>query len=78
MRKKFRDSYLAYSMMMGFFFLGNCLCTALISIYLLDKGFPHTRVSLMVAFSQLATLLINSEIGILRNKFGGKKSMLRF
>jgi len=73
MKMRFRDSYAAYSLMMGFFFLGSCLYSALISVYLLDMGFSPSQVSFVVAAAQLATLLINPQTGVLRSRFGGRR-----
>lgn len=73
MKKQFRDSRLAYTIMVGFYYLGNALFSSMISIYMLDFGYSASQVSLAVGLSQLSLLLVNSQIGAVRERFGGSR-----
>ena len=48
MLERYKNSYLCYFLMYNFYYLSLAIFSALISIYLLDKGFKASEVSLVV------------------------------
>ena len=73
---KFRDSYFAYFLMYNFYFLSYSLFSTLISVYMLDKGFSASDVSLVVSASFLTSMLVQPIMGILNDKMGIKRVTL--
>lgn len=69
---KFRDSYFAYFLMYNFYFLSYSLFSTLISVYMLDKGFSASDVSLVVSASFLTSMLVQPIMGMLNDKIGIK------
>ena len=51
MLERYKNSYLCYFLMYNFYYLSWAIFSALISIYLLDKGFKASEVSLVVSTS---------------------------
>ena len=51
MLKRYKNSYLSYFLMYNFYYLSWAVFSALISVYLLDKGFKASEVSLVVSTS---------------------------
>lgn len=73
---KFRDSYFAYFLMYNFYFLSYSLFSTLISVYMLDKGFSASDVSLVVSASFLTSMLVQPIMGMLNDKIGIKRVTL--
>lgn len=48
---RFKNSYLSYFLMYNFYYLSWALFSSFISVYLLDKGFKPSDVSLVVSTS---------------------------
>ena len=44
MLKRYKNSYLSYFLMYNFYYLSWAVFSALISVYLLDKGFKASEV----------------------------------
>ena len=61
--KKYKNSYFSYLLMYNFYYLSWALFSSLISVYLLNKGFKPSEVSLVV----------QPAIGILSDKFEHKR-----
>ena len=51
MLERYKNSYLSYFLMYNFYYLSWAIFSALISIYLLDKGFKANQFSLVVSTS---------------------------
>lgn len=70
--EKYKGSYLSYLLMYNFYYLAFALFSVLISIYLLDKGFLPSEVSLVVSSSFFTSMLGQPTIGVLSDNFGNK------
>lgn len=73
MLKRYKNSYLSYFLMYNFYYLSWAVFSALISVYLLDKGFKASEVSLVVSTSFLASMIFQPAIGMLSDCFDVKK-----
>lgn len=69
---RFKNSYLSYFLMYNFYYLSWALFSSFISVYLLDKGFKPSDVSLVVSTSFLASMIFQPLIGILSDKLSLK------
>ncbi|MEW4353334.1 MFS transporter [Streptococcus pneumoniae] len=76
MFKKFQNSYFAYFLMYSFYFLSFSLFSTLISVYMLDRGFNATQVSIVVSSSFFTSMIAQPIMGILNDKIGIKKVTL--
>lgn len=73
MLKRYKNSYLSYFLMYNFYYLSWAVFSALISVYLLDKGFKASEVSLVVSTSFFASRVFQPFIGMLSDRFNVKK-----
>ena len=73
MFRKFQNSYFAYFLMYNFYFLSYSLFSTLISVYMLDKGYSASQVSLVVSASFFSSMIVQPLMGILNDKIGIKK-----
>lgn len=73
MLKCYKNSYLSYFLMYNFYYLSWAVFSALISVYLLDKGFKASEVSLVVSTSFLTSMIFQPVIGMLSDCFDVKK-----
>ena len=73
MLKRYKNSYLSYFLMYNFYYLSWAVFSALISVYLLDKGFKASEVSLVVSTSFLTSMIFQPVIGMLSDRFDVKK-----
>ena len=73
MLKRYKNSYLSYFLMYNFYYLSWALFSALISVYLLGKGFKASEVSLVVSTSFFASMVFQPFIGMLSDRFDVKK-----
>lgn len=73
MLKQYKNSYLSYFLMYNFYYLSWAVFSALISVYLLDKGFKASEVSLVVSTSFLTSMFFQPVIGMLSDRFDVKK-----
>lgn len=71
--KKYKDSYLSYFLMYGFYFLSWSLFSSLISVYLMGMGFTASQVALVVSVSFGASLVVQPFIGVLNDLLSPKK-----
>ena len=72
-KDRYRNSYLAYYLMYNFYYLSWAMFSALISVYLMGKGYSAGQVSLVVSASFLASMLTQPFIGSLNDKYDFKK-----
>ena len=73
MFRKFQNSYFAYFLMYNFYFLAYALFSTLISVYMLDKGYSASQVSLVISASFFSSMIVQPLMGILNDKIGIKK-----
>ena len=73
MFRKFQNRYFAYFLMYNFYFLAYALFSTLISVYMLDKGYSASQVSLVVSASFFSSMIVQPLMGILNDKIGIKK-----
>ncbi|MFC2733792.1 MAG: MFS transporter [Streptococcus mutans] len=73
MFRKFQNSYFTYFLMYDFYFLAYALFSTLISVYMLDKGYSASQVSLVVSASFFSSMIVQPLMGILNDKIGIKK-----
>ena len=73
MFRKFQNSYFVYFLMYNFYFLSYALFSTLISVYMLDKGYSASQVSLVVSASFFSSMIVQPLMGILNDKIGIKK-----
>ena len=70
---KYKNSYLSYFLMYNFYYLSWALFSSLISVYLLNKGYKASEVSLVVSISYLSSMIAQPFIGSLSDKYDIKK-----
>lgn len=73
MLERYKNSYLSYFLMYNFYYLSWAIFSALISIYLLDKGFKASEVSLVVSTSFLTSMIFQPVIGMFSDSYDVKK-----
>lgn len=73
MLERYKNSYLSYFLMYNFYYLSWAIFSALISIYLLDKGFKASEVSLVVSTSFLTSMIFQPMIGMFSDRYDVKK-----
>ena len=71
--KCYKNSYLSYFLMYNFYYLSWVLFSALISVYLMDRGFKASDVSLVVSASFLTSMITQPIIGKWNDEFDIKK-----
>lgn len=71
--KKYQGSYLSYFLMYMFYYLSMALFSVLISVYLMDKGYKASEVSLVVSCSFILSMITQPFIGNLCNRYDKKK-----
>ena len=73
MLERYKNSYLCYFLMYNFYYLSWAVFSALISVYLLDKGFKASEVSLVVSTSFLTSMIFQPVIGMFSDRYDVKK-----
>ena len=73
MLERYKNSYLCYFLIYNFYYLSWAIFSALISIYLLDKGFKASEVSLVVSTSFLTSMIFQPVIGMFSDRYDVKK-----
>lgn len=73
MLERYKNSYLSYFLMYNFYYLSWAVFSALISVYLLGKGFKASEVSLVVSTSFLTSMLFQPVIGMFSDRYDVKK-----
>ena len=71
--KYYKNSYLSYFLMYNFYYLSWAVFSALISVYLLDKDFKASEVSLVVSTSFLTSMIFQPVIGMFSDRYDVKK-----
>ncbi len=70
---RYTNSYLSYVLLYLFYNIGFAAFSALISVYLIDKGYAASQVSLVVSVAALAAMLTQPVIGSLTDRFGMRR-----
>lgn len=73
MLERYKNSYLCYFLMYNFYYLSWAIFSALISVYLLDKDFKASEVSLVVSTSFLTSMIFQPVIGMFSDRYDVKK-----
>lgn len=73
MLERYKNSYLSYFLMYNFYYLSWAVFSALISVYLLDKDFKASEVSLVVSTSFLTSMTFQPVIGMFSDRYDVKK-----
>ena len=67
---RYTNSYLSYVILFFFYDLAFALFSALISVYLIGKGYSASQVSLLISPASLANMVTQPIIGNLTERFG--------
>ena len=67
---KYTNSYLSYVILFFFYDLAFAFFSALISVYLIGKGYSASQVSMCISVAALANMVTQPVIGTLTDKFG--------
>ena len=67
---KYTNSYLSYVILFFFYDLAFAFFSALISVYLIGKGYSASQVSLLISIAALANMVTQPIIGSLTDKYG--------
>lgn len=70
---RYKNSYLSYFLMYNFYYFSWALFSALISVYLMGKGFKASEVSLVVSSSFLVSMVMQPIIGTWNDRYDMKK-----
>ena len=73
MLERYKNSYLSYFLMYNVYYLSWAVFSALISVYLLGKGFKASEVSLVVSTSFLTSMIFQPVIGMFSDRYDVKK-----
>lgn len=73
MLERYKNSYLSYFLMYNFYYLSWAVFSALISVYLLDKDFKASEVSLVVSTSFFTSMIFQPVIGMFSDRYDVKK-----
>ena len=73
MLERYKNSYLSYFLMYNFYYLSWAVFSALISVYLLGKGFKASEVSLVVSTSFLTSMIFQPVIGMFSDRYDVKE-----
>lgn len=67
---KYTNSYASYVILFFFYDLAFAFFSALISVYLIGKGYSASQVSMLISVAALANMVTQPIIGSLTDKFG--------
>ena len=67
---RYTNSYLSYVILFFFYDIAFAFFSALISVYLIDKGYSASQVSLLISAASLAAMVTQPVIGSLNDRFG--------
>ena len=70
---RYTNSYASYVILFFFYDLAFALFSALISVYLIGKGYSASEVSLTISIASLAAMVTQPIIGSLTDRFGMRK-----
>ena len=70
--RDYRGSYLAYFLMYMFYYFGMAMFSALISVYLMGKGYNASEVSAVVSAALVMSMILQPIVGGLNDRFDRK------
>lgn len=70
---RYKNSYLSYLLMYFFYFFSLAVFSGYISVYLMDKGYPASQVSMVVSSSFILSMIIQPIVGYLNDHYHQKK-----
>lgn len=71
MWKKYKGSYLAYSLMYNFFYLSSALFSSLMSVQLLGRGYTNTQISFVSSCAMVSSLVLVPLMGMVGDRVKG-------
>lgn len=69
---RYKNSYLSYLLMYFFYFFSLAVFSGYISVYLMDKGYHASQVSMVVSWSFILSMVIQPIIGYLNDHYHQK------
>lgn len=69
---RYKNSYLSYLLMYFFYFFSLAVFSGYISVYLMDKGYHASQVSMVVSWSFILSMIIQPIIGYLNDHYHQK------
>lgn len=73
MLMRYKNSYLSYLLMYFFYFFSLAVFSGYISVYLMDKGYHASQVSMVVSISFILSMIIQPIVGYLNDHYHQKK-----
>lgn len=73
MLMRYKNSYLSYLLMYFFYFFSLAVFSGYISVYLMDKGYHASQVSMVVSSSFILSMIIQPIVGYLNDHYHQKK-----
>lgn len=70
---RYKNSYLSYLLMYFFYFFSLAVFSGYISVYLMDKGYNASQVSMVVSWSFILSMVIQPIVGYLNDHYQQKK-----
>lgn len=70
---RYKNSYLSYLLMYFFYFFSLAVFSGYISVYLMDKGYHASQVSMVVSWSFILSMMIQPIVGYLNDHYHQKK-----
>lgn len=70
---RYKNSYLSYLLMYFFYFFSLAVFSGYISVYLMDKGYHASQVSMVVSWSFILSMVIQPIIGYLNDHYSQKR-----
>lgn len=70
---RYKNSYLSYLLMYFFYFFSLAVFSGYISVYLMDKGYNASQVSMVVSWSFILSMVIQPIIGYLNDHYSQKR-----
>lgn len=72
-KMSYKDSYFSYVLLYGFYYASMALASALISVYIMDKGYSANHVSFVVAMSFLMAAVGQPLVAEIQNVYETKR-----
>lgn len=73
MRIHYKNSYFSYLLMYFFYFFSLAVFSGYISVYLMDKGYHASQVSMVVSCSFILSMIIQSIVGYFNDHYSQKR-----
>ena len=73
MRIHYKNSYFSYLLMYFFYFFSLAVFSGYISVYLMDKGYHASQVSMVVSCSFILSMIIQPIVGYFNDHYSQKR-----